>query len=277
MNRAALITLIAFISGCQAARVRTEPSDAALEAVAAAAVNARAEFAIIAHNIANIQTTGFKASRIVREELPTHARAMRGGRGDEVAFVGNGVRVSGTRLDMSPGEAIATGRSLDLMIFGSGFFRVRIPECDGAIAYTRAGSLHLDADGEVRSAAGHILEPSITIPSEAGSISITPSGEVSVMLSTGTEPAQVGQLEFASFADPGSLLPIGNGCYLETASSGSPRLANPGSQGMGSVRQGFLEQSNVILERERLELARTEATLRTLQSIADGRGSLSDR
>ncbi|HEX2836545.1 MAG TPA: flagellar basal-body rod protein FlgG [Phycisphaerales bacterium] len=223
---------------------------------------------VTANNLANINTDGFKASRANFQDLLYLERAHPGttNANDDQRptglYVGLGVRVSGTQVDFGQGAARNTGRSLDIMIEGEGFFQVGVEEGvgPGGLAFSRAGNLTLNADGELVMAndQGRRLDPPVQIPPDAKSISIATNGEVFVTQEGAVEPTQVGQIDVATFINPAGLKQVGENLFVETSASGAPNLGEPGAEGRGSVKQGFLEASNVDPTRELIDLIRTQ-------------------
>lgn len=223
---------------------------------------------VIANNLANINTDGFKASRVNFQDLLYIQKAQPGvenANGDlrpTGLAVGLGVKVSGTQVDFSQGSLIATGQELDVAIEGKGFFKVTVQKdlAEGAIAYTRAGNFTLNRDGDLVLAndQGRRLEPTITIPPNTEGVTITSSGEVLAQIAGTAEPQQVGQLELALFINPAGLKQIGENLLVETAASGPPTTGNPSQDGIGQLRQGFVEGSNVNPTRELIGLISTQ-------------------
>jgi flagellar basal-body rod protein FlgG len=222
---------------------------------------------VTANNLANVNTPGFKQSRANFQDLLYIERGQPGtenANGDQRPtglYVGLGVRVSGTQQNFEQGAPLATGRTLDLIIEGEGFFRVGVEnELGGGIAYTRAGNLTLNADGELVMAndQGRRLNPGITIPEDAEEIEISSNGVVRVQLPGEVEPQEVGQFELATFINPAGLESVGENLWIETAASGAPQTGEPGTQNRGRIRQGFLEASNVDPTKELIELIRTQ-------------------
>ncbi|MEM9066749.1 MAG: flagellar basal-body rod protein FlgG [Planctomycetota bacterium] len=222
---------------------------------------------VIANNLANVNTQGFKASRANFQDLLYVERAMPGvenANGDQRPtglYVGLGVKVSGTQQDFAQGAPIFTERPLDLNIEGEGFFKVTVQnELGGGVAYTRAGNFTLNSDGEIVLAndQGRRLEPSITIPDDASTITIGADGRVYVQQPGQVDPTEVGQIELATFINPAGLSSVGENLWVESAASGPPVEGNPGEDNRGSIGQGFLESSNVDATRELVELIRTQ-------------------
>jgi flagellar basal-body rod protein FlgG len=219
---------------------------------------------VTANNLANVNTQGFKGSRANFQDLLYIEEAQPGTRNannDERPtglFVGLGVKVSGTQVDFTQGAPLRTGRPLDLMIEGDGFFQVTIE--GGRLAYTRAGNLSLNSDGELVLAndKGRRLEPSITIPADAQDINVTSDGRVLYSTFGSTEPQEAGQLTTATFINPAGLKQIGENLFTESAASGAPVTGNPSSDSRGAISAGFLEASNVDPTKELIELIRTQ-------------------
>ncbi|MCL4220729.1 MAG: flagellar basal-body rod protein FlgG [Phycisphaerales bacterium] len=222
---------------------------------------------VIANNLANINTEGYKASRANFQDLLYIERAQPGvenPNGDQRPtglYVGLGVKVSGTQQDFTQGAPITTGQETDLMIEGRGFFQVQVEnELGGGVAYTRAGNFTLNADGDLVLAndQGRRLEPNINIPPEATKIDISTDGRVFYLMSGETEPQEAGQIQTASFVNPAGLRQVGENLWVESIASGPPSQGNPGEDDRGRIRQGMLEASNVDPARELIELIRTQ-------------------
>ncbi|MFI4872626.1 MAG: flagellar basal-body rod protein FlgG [Phycisphaerales bacterium JB058] len=219
---------------------------------------------VVANNLANVNTTGFKSSRANFQDLLYIERQQPGvenANGDQRPIglhVGLGVQVAGTQLNFEQGSPIATERPLDIMIDGLGFLQVGIEE--GQTAYTRAGNLTLNSDGELvlASDVGRRIEPRINIPADARTITIGADGRVFVSQPGEAEPQEVGQIELASFINPAGLTQIGENLYTETAASGAPIVGNPSEGHYGRILQGQLESSNVDATYELIELIRTQ-------------------
>jgi flagellar basal-body rod protein FlgG len=212
----------------------------------------------IAHNLSNVNTTGFKQRRTQFEDLLYQNLVAPGTNASASTEIPTGLQVGlGTRavsneIIFLQGDFAATGNELDVVIEGAGFFQVRMP--DGQIAYTRAGAFHLNREGSIVTASGDPVDPQISIPREATKITIAKDGTVSVMLPNQVNAQQVGRMEIASFANPAGLNSIGKNLYLPTAASGDPVTGTPGENGLGSLAQGFLEQSNVNIVEEMINL-----------------------
>jgi flagellar basal-body rod protein FlgG len=205
---------------------------------------------VISHNIANMNTTGYKRQRAEFQDMlyqnmerPGSTSSASGSILPLGIQVGVGVQTDAVGRMTEQGGIANTGNAYDLAINGRGYLQVTLPS--GQTAYTRAGNLAVNADGEIVTADGYALEPSISIPQDASAIQITRDGIVEVLMSGQTDPQQVGQLEIASFINPAGLEAIGDNLFLETPASGSPNTATPGSPGFGTLMQGYLELSNV--------------------------------
>jgi len=205
---------------------------------------------VISHNIANMNTTAYKRQRAEFQDMlyqnlerPGSTSSASGAILPMGIQIGVGVRADAVGRITEQGGIVNTGNGYDLAINGRGFLQVALPS--GQTAYTRAGNLAVNADGEIVTADGYALEPSITVPPEATAIQITRDGVVEVTLTGQSVPQQIGQFEIATFINPAGLEAIGDNLYLETPASGSPNVATPGSPGFGTLMQGFLELSNV--------------------------------
>lgn len=213
----------------------------------------------VANNLANSSTAGFRRRRIQFEDLVYQNLIMPGAAASQQTTVVAGLQVGlGTRSAASEviqlqGDFSQTGNPLDLTIQGQGFFQVLLP--DGQTAYTRAGTFHLDAQGNLVTQDGDAVQPSITIPAGAGSVTIAQDGTVSVTLSGQTAAQQVGSLQLALFNNPGGLNSTGSNLFLATTASGDPIIGTPGgSEGLGSIVQGMVEQSNVSVVDEFVQM-----------------------
>lgn len=213
----------------------------------------------IAHNLANANTVGYKTRRAQFQDLLYQTLVAPGASASQQTVVptglqlGLGTRASSNEIIFSQGSFAATSNPLDMVIQGRGFFQVRLPS--GEIAYTRAGAFHLDRDGNLVSSDGDPAEPQVTLPPDAQTITIAADGTVSY-----TQPGQTaaqlgGQVQLADFQNPAGLNSIGRNLYLPTDASGDPSVGNPGGQeGLGSLLQGYLEQSNVSVVEEFINL-----------------------
>jgi flagellar basal-body rod protein FlgG len=204
----------------------------------------------IANNLANSSTAGFYSRRLQFSDLVYQNIIMPGAAATQQTIVAAGLQVglgtmpAASEIVQTQGNFSSTGNPLDLAIQGLGFFQVTLP--DGQIAYTRSGSFHLDSTGNIVTANGTPLQPSITIPPNSTTVTIGSDGTVSVTANGQTAAQQVGSIQLAMFPNPGGLNSVGNNLYLATTASGDPIIGAPGSaEGMGSLQQGMLEQSNV--------------------------------
>ncbi|MDV3238280.1 MAG: flagellar basal-body rod protein FlgG [Gammaproteobacteria bacterium] len=204
---------------------------------------------VISNNLANVNTMGFKRDRAVFEDLLYQTVRQPGAQSSQDTqlpsgmMLGTGVRTVATEKMHTQGNIVQTNNSLDVAVQGRGYLQVLLP--DGTLAYTRDGAFQIDSTGQLVTASGNLVQPSITIPENAQSVTIGSDGVVSVQVQGQSSPTQVGTLQLADFINPTGLQPIGQNLYLETASSGSPSTGNPGLNGLGTVVQGALETSNV--------------------------------
>ncbi len=222
---------------------------------------------VTANNLANINTHGFKGSRVNFQDLIYVEKAQPGtlnANQDQRPmgeYVGLGVKVSGTQLDFQRGAPQFTDNPLDVMIDGNGFFEVQVEDAvgNGGKAYTRAGNFTLNADGELvlGNDQGRRIE-GISIPDTAESVTIGPDGRVLYTEAGNPEQQEAGQLQIATFINRTGLKQIGENLYVETSASGPPTTGNPGEESRGSLLSGFLESSNVDPTRELIDLIRTQ-------------------
>lgn len=217
---------------------------------------------VVSNNLANVNTTGFKQGRAVFEDLLYQNVRQSGGQSSQDTLLpsgmslGTGVRVVATEKLFTQGSVLQTGNAMDVAINGRGFFQILKP--DGELAYTRDGTFQLNDQGEMVTASGYVVQPGITIPDAAQSITIGSDGVVSVRLAGQTAPTQVGSLEIADFINPVGLQPIGENLYIETAASGSSQPGTPGLNGLGAINQGALEGSNVNVVSELVNMIETQ-------------------
>ena len=217
----------------------------------------------IANNLANSSTAGFRGTRLQFQDLIYQEMVVPGSAATQQTTVSTGLQIGlGTRASASEvlqtqGDFDNTGNSLDLAIQGAGFFQVK--QTNGETAYTRAGSFHLDQQGNVVTANGDPLEPSVTIPAGATSISVGSDGTVTVMMPGQTNAQQVGSIQLATFPNPGGLLSNGNNLFTPTTASGDPIVGTPGgSEGLGTLQQGMLEDSNINVVDEFIQMIVTQ-------------------
>lgn len=209
----------------------------------------------ISNNLANVNTTGFKRSRVNFQDLLYESIRPPGGQTSAGTTIpvgiqlGHGVRLASIAKLFTPGTLTQTGNPLDLAIEGQGFFQVILP--DGTIAYTRDGSFAKSEDGSVMTSDGHLLDPGITIPSDATEISVGADGVVSVQVPGTAASQNVGTIQLVMFPNPAGLdARLGRNMLLETDASGAPITADPGTDGIGFLTQGALESSNVQVVEE---------------------------
>lgn len=218
--------------------------------------------AVVSNNLANVNTTGFKQGRAVFEDLLYQNVRQAGGQTSQDTelpsgmHLGTGVRVVATEKLFTQGGLLQTDNSLDVAIKGRGFFQVLMP--DGNLAYTRDGTFQRNAQGELVTSSGYGIQPGITIPDGAQTVTIGKDGVVSVQLAGQATPSQVGSLEIVDFINPVGLQPIGENLYLETAASGTAQAGTPGINGFGSLVQGALEGSNVNVVSELVNMIETQ-------------------
>lgn len=217
---------------------------------------------VITNNLANVSTTGFKRSRAVFEDLLYQNVRQPGAQSSQQSNlpsgmqIGTGVRAVATERMFTQGNPQLTGNSKDVMVNGSGFFPVLLP--DGTQAYTRDGSFQSDANGRLVTSSGYAIEPAITIPANAEAITVGRDGTVSVKLPGTAAPTQVGSLQLATFVNPAGLESRGENLYVETGASGNPNLNVPGTNGAGVLMQGYVESSNVNVVEEMVNMIQTQ-------------------
>ncbi len=217
---------------------------------------------VTANNLANVSTNGFKRARAVFEDLLYQTLRQPGASSSAQTQIpsglqiGTGVRPVATERNFTQGNVTLTGNALDVAIQGEGFFQIQLP--DGTVAYTRDGSFQKDSQGQIVTANGYPLSPSITLPTNALSISIGTDGVVTVLQSGSSTPVQVGQIQLASFVNNGGLQSMGQNLYLETASSGTATPNTPGTNGAGVLNQNYVETSNVNVVEELVNMITTQ-------------------
>ncbi len=214
--------------------------------------------AVIANNLANINTTGFKKSQVDFQDL-MYVKLLEPGRDLHNGLkaptgleIGNGVRTAATLKLFTQGEAQATDRPMDISIEGEGFFQVAGP--GGVTMYTRDGSFRRNAEGNLVTASGYLLDPPIQIPADARSVAIGDDGTVSVLTGDSETFSTAGNITLARFPNPSGLTSQGQNLFAETSASGAPSTGTPGADGFGSIRQGYLEKSNVQMVTELVNL-----------------------
>ncbi len=213
----------------------------------------------VANNLANANTAGFRRRRVQFEDLMYQNLIAPGAAATQQTTVpaglqiGLGARTAATEILQAQGDFNQTGNPFDLAIQGQGFFQVQTPS--GQTAYTRSGQFHLDAQGNIVTAAGDQLQPAITVPQGALTVTVGQDGTVSVTLPNQSTPQQIGQIQLATFTNPGGLNSIGNNLFLATAASGDAITGNPGgTEGIGTIQQGALEGSNVNVVDEFIQM-----------------------
>lgn len=205
---------------------------------------------VISNNLANMNTTAFKRQRAEFQDLLYQNLERTGSASSDAGTVvtsgiqiGLGVRTGSVYRVMEQGNLQQTNSPYDLAIEGRGFFQIQMPS--GEFAYTRAGSFQLSPTGQIVTSEGFVVSPGIAIPQDSTSVSVNEQGVVQVTLAGQTAPQQIGQLELASFFNEAGLQALGDNKFQETAASGAPTVATPGSSGLGTITQNFLETSNV--------------------------------
>ncbi len=216
----------------------------------------------ISNNLANASTVGFKRDRAVFEDLLYQIQRQPGGQATEETELpsglqlGTGVRVVGTQKQFTAGSLQITDQPLDVAIDGRGFFPIVQP--DGTTAYTRDGQFHLSNDGTIVNASGLTLDPNITVPENANSITIGVDGVVSAQIRGDAAPVNIGNIQIVDFVNPAGLQAVGGNLFVETGSSGDPVQGVPGLAGLGSLKQGMLENSNVDIVEEMVNMITTQ-------------------
>jgi flagellar basal-body rod protein FlgG len=213
---------------------------------------------VIANNLANVNTTGFKRSRAHFEDLlyqtVQEAQNVQTAESDvtEEVQVGRGVRLAAVQRVESQGPLEQTGRPLDLAIEGDGFFQVRLP--DGNLAYTRDGSFTISDQGSLVTHGGYSVVPGISVPDDATGLAFAKTGVVSVVVGGSVDPVEIGRLELVRFPNSPGLRALGENLYQETTASGPPTLGFPQEDGFGRIMQGTLEGSNVEIVQEMVDM-----------------------
>lgn len=218
--------------------------------------------AVISNNLANVNTTGFKRSRAVFEDLLYQTVRQPGAQSTQNSqlpsglMLGTGVRPVATEKLFTQGNLVQTGNPLDVAINGRGFLQVLQP--DGTLAYTRDGTLQVNAQGQLVTSSGYVVQPGITIPPSSQSITIGSDGTVSAQIAGSATPSQLGSLQLADFINPPGLEPVGDNLYLQTAASGTPQTGTPGLNGLGTLVQDSVESSNVNVVQEMVDMIETQ-------------------
>ncbi|KYC29314.1 flagellar component of cell-distal portion of basal-body rod [Sterolibacterium denitrificans] len=217
---------------------------------------------VIANNLSNVSTNGYKRAHAVFEDLLYQTMRQPGAQSSQQTTIpsglqlGTGVRPVATEKNFGQGNLNLTNNPLDIAINGQGFFQIEMP--DGTLAYTRDGAFQKDSTGLVVTSSGYPLSPALTIPPDALSITIGRDGVVSVVQAGAVAPTEVGTIQISSFVNPGGLQSVGENFFVETASSGTPSPNTPGTNGTGVLNQGYVEASNVNMAEELVTMIQTQ-------------------
>jgi flagellar basal-body rod protein FlgG len=217
---------------------------------------------VVTNNLANVSTNGFKKSRAVFEDLLYQNVRQPGAQSSQQTQlpsglqIGTGVRAVATERIHTQGNPQQTGNSKDVMINGSGFFQVLMP--DGTTAYTRDGSFQTDNNGQLVTSSGYVLQPPITVPSNALTMTVGRDGTVTVTTPGTVAPTQIGSIQVSNFVNPAGLESLGENLYAETGASGTAQTSTPGTNGTGVLMQGFVETSNVNVVEEMVNMIQTQ-------------------
>lgn len=231
----------------------------------------QANMDVIANNLANVSTTGFKKSRAEFEDLLYQTQKEPGAASGLNAVsptgvqTGLGVRTGATTKDFELGAAKVTKNPLDMQIEGAGFFSVSLP--DGSIGYTRDGSFKKDPAGKIVDKNGNPLVPEITIPPDAEGVDISADGKVSVLVSGSRTPQGIGQISLTNFINPAGLRSMGKNVFVPTGSSGQPQVGQPGQNNLGGISQGQLEASNVNIVDEMVNMITAQRAYETNSKV----------
>jgi flagellar basal-body rod protein FlgG len=217
---------------------------------------------VISNNLANVNTSGFKKSRAVFEDLLYQTVRQPGAQSSQQTQlpsglqVGTGVRVVSTERIHTQGNPEATENSKDMMINGAGYYPVLMP--DGSTGYTRDGSFQTDSNGQLVTSEGYVVQPAITVPANALTLTVARDGTVSVTLPNTAAATQIGSLQLATFINPAGLESKGENLYMETGASGAAQTNTPGTNGAGVIMQGYVETSNVNVAEELVKMIETQ-------------------
>jgi flagellar basal-body rod protein FlgG len=217
---------------------------------------------VVANNLANVNTSGFKRGQAVFEDLIYQNVRQVGAASSEDTVLpsglslGTGVRPVATEKLFTQGNLVITDNNMDVAIQGRGFFQILQP--DGSVAFTRDGSFQVNADGEMVTSSGYALQPAITIPANTAALTIGKDGTVSAVAAGSGTPTQIGSIQIADFINPVGLQPVGENLFLETAASGAPQAGTPGLIGLGHLFQGGVESSNVNVVEELVNMIETQ-------------------
>jgi len=232
---------------------------ATLRIIASGLTSHQRNIDVIANNIANMQTPGFKKTRVEFKDLPHRPEALVAAEAGRITLAdesdGEGVRINATQTVFTQGPLQEVGNPLDLALEGPGFFQLRLP--DGSIAYTRNGSLSVDAQNRIVNHEGFAIEPPVTLPEGTTAVRVDADGSVWAQAGDG-EPKKVGEIRVAQFANPEGLTAIGHGLFASTEVSGAPTVGAPGAPGQAKLHAGVLEQSNVDLADEASRLLQAQ-------------------
>ena len=237
-------------------------SNAAMHVARTGLDSQAARMRVIANNLANVNTTGFKKDRAEFETLAYQTMTVPGAPSSAEnryavgLALGSGVQMTGTARVNTQGAMTQTDNPLDMAIEGDGFFQVLRP--DGTTGYTRAGNFSLSAEGQIVTSDGMRLQPEISVPEGATAITIGADGTISAQLQGQAAPTELGRIELARFVNPSGLQAMGGNLYAESAASGTPQVGTPGLDGRGSLRQGSLEGSNVNVVQELVDMIETQ-------------------
>jgi len=220
------------------------------------------QLSTIANNLANASTVGFKRDRAVFEDLLYQIQRQPGAQTTQETQLpsglqlGVGARVVGTQKQFTEGSLQVTEQSLDVAVDGRGFLPIQ--QADGTTAYTRNGQLHLNKEGQLVTAEGLLLQPTIAVPNNANTVTIGADGNVSAKIVGTPEPQSIGNIQLVDFVNPAGLQAIGSNLFVQTASSGEPIQGTPGENGLGQIKQGMLENSNVNIVEEMVNMITTQ-------------------
>lgn len=220
------------------------------------------QMAVVSNNLANVNTTGFKRGSAIFQDLLYQNVEQAGGQSTQNTqlpsglMLGTGTRIAATEKEFTQGSIVQSNNPLDVAIQGRGFFQVLMP--DGTLSYSRDGSFQMNAQGQLVTSTGYLVQPGITVPNGAQSVTIGNDGTVTANLAGQTSPTQIGTLQLADFVNPAGLQPLGNNLYQATAASGTPQTGTPGVNGLGTTLSGSLETSNVNVVEELVNMIETQ-------------------
>jgi flagellar basal-body rod protein FlgG len=217
---------------------------------------------VVSNNLANVGTHGFKRDRAIFEDLLYQNVRQPGSQSSQDTILpsglllGTGVRTVATQKIHTQGAPVPTGNNLDVMVEGKGFFQVLMP--DGTLGYTRDGAFQVNAQGQLVTSSGYLLQPAITIPQGTVSVDIGADGTVTGTVAGQAQPNQLGTIQLADFINPAGLQAVGQNLFIETVASGAPQVGNPGLEGLGQVLSGSVEGSNVNAVEELVNMIETQ-------------------